>query len=345
MLTNEDVRITFYSLTRCGFYPWGMQKPWFGGISDIFSQLEQWGKDTELSLTKVLDPAPDDDQLPVYLMGITTIGDDFVFACWNEVPSADGAITSLSKTSKVSEPQVHQNTLSPDTIPGYATYFWVVPSKNVIASVKFLGTTSGMAAMGDYIKKFISLKTRYAIDGTNEQGEYTVVGYTNKGDGIPLNVRPRFHVQTYRKKGRRSYLVANHARINKVIRVGSVAVDKVMDKGILQAFIHFVRGDVNQTHHITGIRKAKLELQYTPSEAELIAMMEADDADEDGTRWEDLGFELVGEAAPIWINKSRASDTYSLDVERAAGDVISVLSIAKSLAMQRAEVLKLLEDA
>lgn len=340
----EDVRITFYSLSKCGFYPWGMEHPIFGGIEDTFEQLAKWGNGADLSLTKLLDPAPDEDELPVYLLGIEKSGSDFVFALWNEVPSADGAVTSISMNSKVGDPKIHQNPLTAGTIPGYATYFWVVPQRGVLASVRPMGNTSGLKAMESYAKKFLMLKSSYAIDGKNEAGEYTVIGHTDAGDNVPKNAHPRFHISTFKKKGRRPYLVANHARIKRVIRVGHVSLDKVVDKGILQSFIQFVRGDATQSNHITGIRKAKVELEYTPSEAELISMMEEDDKDEEGTRWEDLGFELTGEDKPIWINKSRASDTFSLDVDRQAADVISLDSIGKSLAVQRAEVLKLLDD-
>lgn len=340
---NEDIRVTFYSINRCGYYHWGMKHPTFGGVNDTFDQLLQWGHGADLSVTKLMDPAPDDDQLPVYLLGMTKFGTDFVFACWNEVPSVDGAITSISKNSKVGDPEVQLNALDPNSIPGYPTYFWVVPEKGVIASIKFLNATSGMAAMQDYIKKFMALKTSYAIDGVNEEGQYTIVGYTNAGDKVPMNVQPRFHVGTFRKKGRRAFLLANHARISKVIRVGSVSVEKVVDQTFLMSAINFLRGDASRTTHMTGVRKAKLELDYTPSEAELMAMMDADDADEDGAKWENLGFEVAGET--IWINRSRASDTFSIELDPAEGKVMSVQAIAAALAKQRSEMLKLLEDA
>lgn len=341
---NEDVRVTFYSIGKCGYYKWGMKNATFGGVQDTFAQLQQWGTDAELSVTKLMDPAPDDDQLPVYLLGITRSGDDYVFGCWNEVPSGEGAFTSISKNSIVGDPKIHENPLEPNSIPGFPTYFWVVPEKGVVASIKFLGATSGMLGMQDYIKKFMALKTSYAIDGQNEDGQYTVVGYTNQGDKAPMGVQPRFHVGTFRKKGRRAYLLENHTRISKVIRVGRVSVDKMVDKGILQSFIGFVRGDVNRSDHITGVRKAKVELEYTPSEAELIAMMEADDADDEGGRWEDLGFELAGEPT-IWINRSRASETFSIELDHPGGRVVSVEAIAKALTKQRTEMLKLLDDA
>jgi hypothetical protein len=340
----EDVRITFYSLKKCGFYPWGMEHPVFGGIEDTFDQLVEWGADADLSITKLIDPAPDDDEHPVYLLGTKRTGKDFVFALWNEAPSANGAVTSISMASKVGSPQVHQNPLEAGTIPGYATYFWVVPEHKVLASIKPLGNTSGLTAMQNYIKKFLMLKTRYAIDGVNEAGEYTVIGHTDQGDNKPSNAHPRFHVTTFKKAGRRPYLIANHAKISKVIRVGHVTVDKITDRGILQSFIQFVRGDVAQSNRVTGVRKATVELEYTPTEAELISMMENDDKDEDGTRWEDLGFTLNGEDKTIWINKSRASDTFKLDLNRHAADVITLDSICDSLTQQRADVLRLLDD-
>jgi len=323
----------------------GMAHPAFGGIEDTFVQLEKWGSGTDLSLTKILDPAPDDEDLPVYLLGITKIGGDYVFACWNEVPSAEGAVTSISKNSKVGAPAVHKNPFDPNTIPGYPTYFWVLPDLKVIASVKSVGGASGMEAMQDYVKKFLLLKSQYVIDGLNEEGQYTVIGHTDRGDNIPQKVNPRFHAATFKKKGRHAFLLENHARITKVVRVGRVAVDKALDQTMLQSFIQFLGGDSNKTKHITGTRKVRLELQYTPSEAELKSMIEADSADDESGRWEDLGFEIPGEGAPVWLGRSRASDTFNVNLSDDGSGVFSVKELAEALAKQRAEMLKLMEDA
>ncbi|MGJ7510512.1 hypothetical protein [Variovorax sp. GT1P44] len=116
MLQDEQARITFYSLNRCGFYKWRGQHPEFGGLADTFTQLAAWGRNKALSLTKLAEPVEGSDQLPVYLLGIVAVGNDWLMACWNETPARGGRVTSISMNSRVGTPQVHESELEPNTI-------------------------------------------------------------------------------------------------------------------------------------------------------------------------------------------------------------------------------------
>ena len=151
---------------------------------------------------------------------------------------------------------------------------------------------------------------------------------------------------TFSKKGRRAYLLANHEKIKRVLRVGRVTLENVVDRTTFQSLIRFLRGDptVHQAVEV-GVRSARVELQYTPTEEELKAMIEADDADDDGSRWEDLGFDLNGEDGTIWLNRSRASDTFSLNLEVASSGVVKTELLAETISAQRNQLLQLLEDA
>jgi hypothetical protein len=340
-----DARITFYSVAKCGFYRRGEKAPNFGGVADTFEQLAAWSNGLALSLTKLTDQPPDADTMPVYVLEMTPCGTGWILGCWNEVPSADGNIPSVSKNSIVGAPQVHLNGVIENSIPGYATYFWIVPEKNVVASIKFSDFTTGLKAMKDYISDFLSLESKYAIDAVDAEGQPYIAGYTDKPDKLPTAAKPKFQLQTFKKGGRRAYLLENHARIRKVLRVGRVTLENVLDRTTFQSLVRFLRGDPTQHQDVeVGVHTARVELQYTPTRDELNAMIEADDVDDDGSRWEDLGFELAGEDSMIWLNRSRASDTFVLNLDIGRGGVVNTAALAKSIADQRAEILQLLED-
>lgn len=342
----SDARVTFYSVAKCGFYKRGEKQPSFGGLADTFQQLADWSNGLELSLTKLLDPGIDADTMPVYVLEMVPCGTGWVLACWNEVPSADGNITSVSKNSIVGAPQVHLNELVENSIPGYATYFWVIPELNVIASIKFSDFTTGLRAMSGYISDFLTLESKYAIDANDVEDQPYIAGYTDKEDNVPTAAKPRFKLIAFSKKGRRAYLLENHDKIKKVLRVGRVTLENVVDRTTFQSLVRFLRGDPTRHQDIeVGVRSARVELQFTPSEEELMEMIAADDADDDGSRWEDLGFELNGEEGTIWLNRSRASDTFSLNVEVGASGVVKTQMLAHTLGTQRAQILQLLDDA
>jgi hypothetical protein len=341
----QDARVTFYTAAKCGFYKRGEKVPSFGGLAETFQQLANWSDGLALSLTKLTDPAPDADTMPVYLLEMMQCGNGWILACWNEVPSADGNITSVSKDSIVGAPQVHLNEVVENSIPGYATYFWVIPDKNVVASIKFRDFSTGLKAMSAYANDFLALESTYAIDAVDAEGQFYISGYTDKADNIATAAKPKFQLVAFNKKGRRAYLLENHAKIKRVLRVGRVTLENVVDRTTFQSLVRFIRGDLNKNSDIeVGVHSARVELQYTPTEEELKAMIEADDADDDGSRWEDLGFELNGEGSTIWLNRSRASDTFALNVELGASGVVKTEMLAQALHAQRDQILQLLED-
>ena len=63
-------------------------------------------------------------------------------------------------------------------------------------------------------------------------------------------------------------------------------------------------------------------------------MIEADDADDDGSRWEDLGFEIPGEGT-VWLNRSRASDTFPLNIDIGAAGVVKTELLSKAIVAQK----------
>ncbi len=341
----QEARVTIYSVSKCGFYRRGDKQPAFGGLGDTFQQLHQWSTGLELSLTKLKDLAQDSDSLPVYLLEMVPCGTGWILACWNEVPSLDGNITSVSKNSIVGAPKVHINGVVENSIPGYATYFWIVPDKNVIASIKFRDFTTGLQAMTEYVADFLALESTYAVDAVDQEGQAYIAGYTDKPDKVPTAAQPRFKLSTFKKKGRRTFLLENHEKIKKVLRVGRVTLENVVDRTTFQSLVRFLRGDPTQHQDVeVGVRSAKVELQYTPTEEELKLMIEADDADDDGSRWEDLGFEIQGEGT-IWLNRSRASDTFTLDVDVGGAGVVKTENLSQAILAQKNDILSLLEDA
>lgn len=159
-----------------------------------------------------------------------------------------------------------------------------------------------------------------------------------------MSVHPRFHLSPFAKAGRRAYLLDNHARIRKVVRKGVVSLEKVVDRTLFQTLVRFVHGNSARTDIVADTRKARIELEYTPTADELASMIEADAQGGDADRWDDLGFELRDEAGIQWLGRSRASDTFPLDVDVVAADVVSVASLSAALSRSRGVILNLLND-
>lgn len=338
----ESAKISFFRVDRCGYYRHGESAADFGHLGDVFSQLRDWSAGVELVDTKLAEAGERADQQPVYLAGIHNDRNSFVLATWNEVPSHEAGVASISLSSKVGRPKVSLNALPPNSIPGYATYFWVIPSRNLVATIRFGRPVSGQTAMVGYINRFLQQYTAYAIWDKKGTPDSTVVGFTDKGDGVPLKVRPKFRTSAFVKPGLREKIVQDRLSIAKVIRRGHLSTTKQTDRAIFQRFVQFLRseGPTSSAVH----QSAYLELEYTPDERELQAMITAEDADLDAFGWDDLGFTFKGEAGKIyWLGRSSAVGDFTLPVERLDEETISLPSLLNALNDNRAQILKLLE--
>lgn len=344
MLNTEEVNINFYRVTRCGYYAFGENDPAFSSINDVLRQLEEWTSGSDLSLTKIADPGGNNQDYPIYLLGIHQSGGDWVFATWNEVPSHETGVASVKLDSKVGTPEVHINGIEPNSIPGYATYFWVIPSMNLMATIRFTHLTNGQRQMQNYLGRFMSSYTKYAISGVNAEGQPAIIGYTDLDDRTPKKVRPYFKTMAYTKVGPREFILDNQTNIRKVVRRGHVTTQNVVDRAFWQKAIRYVRGSEQAANSAFVKQAVYVEIEYQPSHEELRLMIDTEIGDIDATGWDDLGFVMQGEASKTyWVGRAGARGDFQLNVDRLDEEAVDLASLLTALNQNRPNILQLLE--
>lgn len=347
MTKSETVKINFYRVTKCGYYGFGDKAPQFGGLHDLLVQLKEWGSGVEVALTKLISPkkkaAP--SAYPVYLFGIENKKNDWVFATWNEVPSTEGAVASVGMHDIVGEATVHDNPIEENTIPGYATYFWVMPDKNLIATLRFQHQTNGQTSMQQYLEDFLATSTKYTLVNAADPAKHLVMGYTDLADGKPKKVQPSFKTAAYVKPGVVDYIYENHASIRKVLRRGHLSKLSKVDRDAWQSFIRFLRGSDEAAKSVFVNQNAYVELEYTPTLEELKTMVEAELSDYTTTHWDDLGFIMKGDPSKKhWVSRSSASGDATLNITRINTESIDLQSLLDALDKHRDQIMKILDE-
>jgi hypothetical protein len=244
--------------------------------------------------------------------------------------------------SKVGDTKVHLNSVEKNSIPGYATYFWVVPARGVVASLRFRRSITGQAGMSDYLGRFMSEFTSYAVWDKPGQPDAKIVGYTNLNDGKPKKLRSRFKLRSYPKSGNIDYLLEKWADIKKVVRRGRVTAIKPLDLSFMQYALRWLRSANANTQALVN-QTAYLELEYSPTKEELAAMIEAEANDPDSLGWDDMGFQLKGENSPRWIGRESAAGWFKLNINRVNEEAVDLGSLMDALSGQQAEILSLLD--
>jgi hypothetical protein len=337
----EEVRISFSKVARCGYYKHGEDVPQFGSLADTMAQLQMWSDGLpSLADTKLFEA--EGERYPVYLFGLLAGNGSWLMSTWNEVPSHEAGVASVPMDSKVGDPKVHLNSVEKNSIPGYATYFWVIPARGVVASLRFKRSITGQAGMADYLGRFMSEFTTYAVWNKPGEPDAKILGYTNLNDGKPQKLRARFRLRSYPKSGNTEYVLEKWADIKKVVRRGRVTAIKPLDLSFMQQALKWLRSNNNDAQALVS-QTAYLELEYSPTKAELEAMMEAEQNDPDSLGWDDMGFQLKGENSPRWISRESAAGWFNLNVNRINEEALDLGSLMDALSGQQAEILKLLD--
>lgn len=337
----KKVSVVFHRVEQAGFYPWGKRDRVLGGLHETFEALHHWGRGKRFSLTRLVDRREQED-LPVYLLGIEPLGREWVFATWNRVPDSEGKIPSIGMNSVVGDrPQVHLNDIDENTIPGFATYFWVVPDLDVIATIRIETRATGKDAMRGYVERFLETESGYVVADDQD----AVVGYRAlDGRGEIYRVKPMFRLSPFVKQGPLNYIRRHREQIVRVVRTGHLVAVNAQDRQVSQGLFAFMRG-ARPDHQLVNERRVKLELDFTPSADELDAMIEAELDSEPISAWDDLGFQMAGDMSTThWVGRATASDAPTFDLPDAVGGVYDLAEIGRELLAQRRNLFRALDQ-
>lgn len=339
-MARKKVSVVFHRVEQAGFYPWGRRNRVLGDLQGTFEALHRWGRGKRFSLTRLVDRRGE-EELPVYLLGIEPLGAEWLFATWNRVPDSEGKIPSISMNSVVGDqPEVHLNNIDENTIPGFATYFWVVPELEVIATIRIETRASGKDAMRGYVERFLETESAYVV--SDDQG--TVIGYrAMDGRGDVIKAKPMFRLSPFVKQGPLSFIRRHREQIARVIRTGHLEAVNAQDRQVAQGLFAFFRG-ARPDHQLVNNRRVKLELDFTPSADELEAMIEAELGADAISAWDDLGFLMAGDMNTThWVGRAIASDSPTFDLPDAEGGVYDLREIGRELAARRRELFRALD--
>lgn len=340
----EEATVQFYKVDRCGWYRYKDQEPTFGNLGDVFSQLAEWSNGVGLASTRMNPVDADDNEYPTYLFGLFHRRGDWVFATWNQVPHSESGVASVQENSIVGDPQVVMNEIAEDSIPGYATYFWIIPEHNVIASIRFNRAQTGQFPMTRYVSQFMATASAYAVVDEDDDEE-RVVGFRNDPNSAPLKLRASFKTSIFAKPGPRDFLLQNYHRIKKIIRRGHISATEASELRWWQSSLRTIfRSDSAAQGRAVINKRVYVELDYSPSLDELQEIIAGQDGDIEATGFDDVGFELTGEGnTKYWLSRERARGTFNLDIVRHDEETIDLQSLLTALQQWRPQILALLE--
>jgi len=326
----EEAKITFYTLRQCGYYKRGFARaPVFGDIADIFGHLANWSGGRPLVQTKTHNPHPNAHALPAYLKDVSKLGSAWLLTLWNEAANTDGTVASINGAVPSSRAKVSEMTAGAGHIPGHATYFWVLPAENLIATVQFQHSVTGVYALNKYMQGFLQRWTPYVVHtAPNATGGVDIAGYRQLPSDPVANLRPAFQADIFKKRGEIDWLAARAGDIRKMKKQAVLKMQLPDNRALWQRLL----ADAHLTSQPLTTQEVEVQYEFPISgmtEQEfrvIVAEWEAENGDDD------YGFVLSGEAGKVrWLGRAYARDTLSLNVDRENIEIVNPESLLREL--------------
>ncbi len=341
-----QAKISFYSIESCGYFLRGNPNSEFGDCTDLFEDFFRWLTEQNLTLreTQTYLAQENNELLPTYRLKISKVRDnEYLLALWNEIETSEGKLTSISGDTGINDPvSVNVNAIPRNNIPGFSTYFWILPEKRIISTIQFSGRVRGMKGLKAYLFGYLE---KFSSWVQIEQGEersldVNIIGYRNNDTEFSEGqIFPRFEYRLLRHKGDIEYIREHREKITKLIkkdRFNSVVSD---EESLLKKMLVTV-GIQRPVQIRTSDYSFKLD--FNPNEEDLNRIIDHWDAN---CSWSDVGFKIKGESSPRWLSHSEVKGDFDLDVTWShEGTIINMETFVSALNSKRSEILGLIES-
>ena len=336
-------RFTFYDVTACGYFALASDVPEFGGLADTLAQLALWVKTpgSVLRDTCTYEPVQDGEIMRTFCFDVHHNDEcgDYLLTTWNEIESHDGSTATVRGGEPVGRAHVDLTALPAGGIPGYATYFWFIPSRQQFATVTFDQLLNGHPNLLAYMNGFLRSFSQHVVRNTDAAGNIIDVEGYRENDGADVaHLYPRYLSEQSHNRTSIQFITRRRAAIKKFIRKMEVHPNIHRETTFLQRIYENITGLHRQQPHAEGI-KVKYEVSATPSADELAAMIETWRSSR-ASNWEDVGFEIDGDTTKVrWLSHSLARADFELDVEGQIEPAIGAENLLNAILEKRDNIL------
>lgn len=338
--TNTEVRVNLHDITACGYYGSRRDNHLFFELNEVLLDLKRWANGLSLAETATFEVGDGENLHPTYLFDIRNDNGAWLVTTWNETSSFESGVASVSRNDKVGSVSVSLTDVGDENIPGFPTYFYILPEESLLVIVKLRGLWTCQREFRRHVKGFLDHFSSKVSYKPNSNGEMILQGYFNNPEDDPnIEIRPRFDTAEIRNPGKLEEIKLKFKDIRKIVRKASLNINKQEDLDLFQKLLGYVglrkEGAVNKEVRI------KYEMNGKVTLAELEAMIASWEEDHQ-TKWDDYGVIFKGGPNnPSWFSNSLASGRINLSLEYINEAEINLETMLTELNRMKNEILKL----
>ncbi|ELV8657111.1 hypothetical protein QNE43_003817 [Vibrio vulnificus] len=161
-------------------------------------ELKSWAFDSKMPLVETKTYDENNQTLEAYCLDFKESNGDYILGLWIRVPTSKTGLGSVRKDTTPEKALVSHTSIDKNRIPGYPAYFFISPSRNLLATLPFDNGYSGIQAFRHYIRGYLRNYCSHIVN--RMEGEDRIsglcttssIGLTEETDGrIPSkDIRP-----------------------------------------------------------------------------------------------------------------------------------------------------------
>ena len=363
--------LNFFEIEKCGLYGF-VSETCHGLEADVvFEAIKDWVAGRSFKTTIPWDDSKRSKRVNCYCHDVYKNEDtgDFLFVLWKSDPENDkpmvgvklDASGNLSKFLKQDAGEDEEN-----VIWGHPSYYWFIPSKNYMVSIKFDHSRCDSDMVHDWINscvnfrvKFPGIKTKEQVLATGQEKPFTRVYFDIKEDtkiqndeeGAEQEENESKYKITFKFKAALKIFSTTEAKINEIAQTTKYVLNRKLvptyaKEENLEGWvgglskIPIVSNFFNRPKQKTTEKlKVELKIETTPSKAEILEIITSS-GELDAAGWEKVGF-MDQNSRVTWAHEYRLTD--SVSVEDNGTDIFSAAHLYSYLAHKRDEYITSIE--
>jgi len=306
--------LNYFEVQHCGLYKVGDKAAKSLKMAEAFREIVGWTAGRSLVQTLPWDPLTSKKGISLCYCK-DTYSDrqtgDFLLVLWKSETGSNSPLLGAEEEVNTGSNKVHKYTSAykgNKVIWGRPCYYWVVPSKDLIISIKFDHSSCDSKMFQTYIKSCIENRVTHKDRATSRTGKDLVRISHNSGNYKNLLFRFGMHLMSLDS----SSLQLNKLvpRITNIIKRETITVKSDSEKATwLKYFdkLDFIKAKPNAKHrHIEIKAEAKPSVQEVKNLIEEFAV-----ENRSNNEWDNVGF--VTDTGTTWADRYRLRNEISLD--------------------------------
>lgn len=305
---------SLFKIYKCGFYSKNGRTFKFGTINEVLDDLKSWVDGKPLRDTKTYDPSEPDALNPTYLCNIHKDNhNNWLVTTWNQTESTEAGVASIDGAAIVGHAEITISDIPEDGIPGFPTYFWILPDKEIIVSIRFKHLKTGLPEFRTYMLNYLGFFSKYVVMSDDQgKGEVDIVGYRKDGEELDPTVQPRFKTNSIQKAGALEEIRNNCENITKVTSKTVLKRTEQVDMAFWQKMLE--KTGITEKEFVTEETLIKYDFRSKITPGELESMINNWEEHQRISSWYDYGFHIKGRQTPLWLSGSQARGEVELDM-------------------------------